>query len=159
MQIKWLTEYSNFKNVYAGKFKVMELENVNDLRDEKQISDEISRWSRQYFSKQKNFQSIINVSLGSNETQVVWHILSEAGQLPDNTRFIKTYDDKSDKLEKRFKQFSIQEIPTNLISTIGAEFKVYSDTKSPLKGIGKQKNGNISQIGFLNFIDWRKRDW
>ncbi len=147
MQIKWLTEYSNFKNIYVGKFKVIEL-NVNDLRDEKQISDEVSKWSRQYFSKQKNFQPIINVSLGSNETQVVWHILSEAGQLPNNTRFIKTYDDKSDKLQKRFKQFSIQEIPTNLISAIGAEFKVYSETKSPSRELVNRKMETFLKSGF-----------
>lgn len=147
MQIKWLTEYSNFKKVYAGKLNVIEL-NVNDLRDEKQISDEVSKWSRQYFSKQKNFQPVINVSLGSNETQVVWHILSEAGQLPDNTRFIKTYDDKSDKLEKRFKQFSIQEIPTNLISTIGAEFKIYSETKSPSRELVNKKMETFLKSGF-----------
>lgn len=147
MQIKWLTKYSNFINVYAGKFKVIEL-NVNDLRDEKQISDEVSKWSRQYFSKQKNFQPVINVSLGSNETQVVWHILSEAGQLPDNTRFIKTYDDKSDKLEKRFKQFSIQEIPTNLVSKIGAEFKIYSETKSPSRELVNKKMETFLKSGF-----------
>jgi transcriptional regulator with AAA-type ATPase domain len=147
MQIKWLTEYSNFKNVYTEKFKVVEL-NVNDLRNEKQISDEVSKWSRQYLSKQNGFQPIINVSLGSNETQVVWHILSEAGQLPDNTRFIKTYDDKSDKLEKRFKQFSIQEIPTNLISTIGAEFKIYSETKSPSRELVNKKMETFLKSGF-----------
>src|SRR5690606_15421235 len=146
-QIKWLTKYSNFKNIYGGKFTVVNL-NVNDLRDEKQISDEVSRWSRQYFSKQKNFQPIINVSLGSNETQVVWHILSEAGQLPENTRFIKTYDDKSDKLEKRFKQFAIQEIPTNLISTIGAEFKVYRETKSPSRELVNKKMETFLKSGF-----------
>jgi transcriptional regulator with AAA-type ATPase domain len=147
MQIKWLTEYSNFKNIYAGKFKVIEL-NVNDLRDEKQISDEVSKWSRQYFSKQKDFQPIINVSLGSNETQVVWHILSEAGQLPHNTRFIKTYDDKSDKLEKRFKQFSILEIQTNLISAIGTEFKLYSETKSPSRKLVNKKMETFLKSGF-----------
>jgi transcriptional regulator with AAA-type ATPase domain len=146
-QIRWLTEYSNFKNVYKGKFIVVEL-NVKDLRDEKQISDEVSKWSRQYFSKQKNIQPVINVSLGSNETQVVWHILAEAGQLPDNTRFIKTYDDKSDKPEKRFKKFSIQEIPTNLISSIGAEFKIYSETKSPSRELVNKKMETFLKSGF-----------
>lgn len=146
-QIKWLTEYSNFKNVYKGKLKIIKL-NIEDLRNEKQISDEVSKWSRKYFSEQKNFQPIINVSLGSNETQVVWHILSEAGQLPDNTRFIKAYDDKSDKLEKRFKQFSIQEISTNLISTIGAEFKVFSETKSPSRELVNKKMETFLKSGF-----------
>lgn len=147
MQIKWLTEYSNFKNVYAGKFKVVEL-NVIDLRNEKQISNEVSKWLRQYFSKQKNFQPIINVSLGSNETQVVWHILSESGLLPHNTRFIKTYDDKSDKPEKRFKQFSIQEIPTNLLSTIITEFKIYSETKAPSRELVNKKMTTFLKSGF-----------
>ena len=146
-QINWLLKFSNFKNVYDGKFKVVELK-VDDLRNEKQISDQVSRWSRQYFLKQKIFQPMINVSLGSNETQVVWHILSEAGQLPDNTRFIKTYDDKSDKPEKRFKQFSIQEIPTNLISTIGAEFKVYSETKSAPRELVNKKMKTFLESGF-----------
>jgi transcriptional regulator with PAS, ATPase and Fis domain len=146
-QIQWLTKYSNFKNVYKEKFKVVEL-NVDDLRNEKQISDEVSRWARQYFLKQKNVQPIINVSLGSNETQVVWHILSEAGQLPDNTRFIKTYDDKSDKPEKRFKQFFIKEIPTNLISKIGAEFKVYIETKSPSRELVNKKMETFLKSGF-----------
>jgi transcriptional regulator with AAA-type ATPase domain len=74
--------------------------------------------------------------------------LSEAGQLPDNTRFIKTYDDKSDKAEKRFKQFSIQEIPTNLISTIGADFKVYSETKSPSRELVNKKMAIFLKSGF-----------
>jgi transcriptional regulator with AAA-type ATPase domain len=146
-QIKWLKEYSNFRNVYDGKFKVVELK-VNDLRDEKQISNEVRGWSRQYFSEQKNYQPIINVSLGSNETQVVWHILAEAGQLPENTRFIKTYDDKSDTPEKRFKKFSIQEIPTNLISSIGAEFKIYSETKSPSRELVNKKMETFLKSGF-----------
>jgi transcriptional regulator with AAA-type ATPase domain len=146
-QIKWLTEYSNFKNVYSNKFKVVELK-IDDFRNEKQISDVISRWIRHYFFRQKNCRPIINVSLGSNETQVVWHILAEAGQLPDTTRFIKTYDDKNDKPEKRFKQFSIQEIATNLISTIGAEFKIYDDTKSPSRALANKKMETYLKLGF-----------
>ena len=146
-QIKWLNDYSNFKNVYSGKFKVFEL-NVNDLRDEKQISDEVGRWGRQYFSKQKNFQPIVNVSLGSNETQVVWHILAEGGQLPENTRFIKTYDDKSDRPENRFKRFSIKEIPTNLVSSIGAEFKIFKETQSPSRDLANRKMKAFLKSGF-----------
>jgi len=146
-QIKWLKEYSNFKNVYRENLKVIELR-VDDLRDEKQISDEVSKWARQYFTSQMKSQSIVNVSLGSNETQVVWHILAEAGQLPENTRFIKTYDDKSDQQNKRFKQFSIKEIPTNLISTIGGGFKVYSETKSPSRELVNKKLETFLKSGF-----------
>lgn len=146
-QIKWLTEYSNFKNVYPGKFRVIELQ-IDDLRNEKQISDKVSRWTWEYFSKQKNTQPIINVSLGSNETQVVWHILAEARQLPINTRFIKTYDNKNNDSNNRFKPFTIQEIPTNLISTIGAEFKVYTETKSPTRKLANKKMETFLKSGF-----------
>ncbi|MCU0445137.1 MAG: sigma-54 factor interaction domain-containing protein [Arcicella sp.] len=146
-QIKWLTEYSNFKNVYNKKLKVIEL-NVTDLRDEKMIAEKVSTWAKEYFKKQSNSENIINLSLGSNETQVVWHILAEAGQLPEKTRFIKTYDDKSDKPEKRFKQFSIQETSTNLISTIGADFKIYSETKSPSRELVNKKIETFLKSGF-----------
>lgn len=146
-QIKWLTEFSNFKNIYSDKFKVIEL-NIDDLRNEKLISDEISRWSHQYFTKLKNFQAIINVSLGSNETQVVWHILAEAGRLPNNTRFIKTYDDKRDKPEKRFKLFSIQEIPTNLFSSISEKLKIFSETQSPRRELVDKKMSIFLKSGF-----------
>lgn len=145
-QVKWLLEYSNFKNVYLDRFKVVEL-NVDDLRSEKQISEEVSKWIRQYLSRQKNSQNIINVSLGSNETQVVWHILAEAGQLPENTRFIKTYDDKAD-LKNHFKHFSIQEIPTNLISSIGTEFKIYDATKSLSRELVNKKMQTFLKSGF-----------
>lgn len=147
-QIKWLQEYSNFKNIYSDQLEVVELIKVRDLRNEKQISDAVSEWMQKYFSKQKNVQPIINVSLGSNETQVVWHILAEAGQLPESTRFIKTYDDKSDDKNKKFKRFSIQEIPTNLISSIGANFKIYNETKSPSRDLVNKKMGIFLKSGF-----------
>jgi len=147
-QIEWLTKYSNFKNIYTkNHFNVIPL-NVSDLRNEKQISDEVSKWSREYFSNPKNIQPFINVSLGSTETQVVWHILAEAGQLPENTRFIKTYDDKSDPAEKRFKRFSIQEIPTNLISSIGADFRIYNETKSASRELVNKKMTTFLNSGF-----------
>lgn len=147
-QIKWLKNYSNFKKVYPiDRFKSFELK-VNNLRNEKQISNELNKWITNYFSKQKDFQLIINVSLGSSETQVVWHILAGGNLLPKNTRFIKTYDDKSDKPEKRFKRFSIQEIPTNLISEISSEFKIYSQTQSPSRKLVDKKMETFLKSGF-----------
>ena len=147
-QIKWLNEYSNFPKVYSDKFKVVKLQNVTDLRNEKQISDAVREWVKKYFSKQKNVQPIINVSLGSSETQVVWHILSETGQLPGNTRFIKTYDDKNDDINKRFKCFSIHEISTNIISSIRADFKIYAETKSPSRELVNKKMEAFLKSGF-----------
>lgn len=146
-QLKWLQKYSNFKNIYSEKIKIIELD-VNDFRNEKNIAEEVSKWIRIYFSKHKEVLPIINVSLGSNETQVVWHIMSEAGQLPENTRFIKTYDDKSDSPEKRFKRFSIQEISTNLITSIGSTFQIYRDTDSPSRELVNKKMETFLKAGF-----------
>lgn len=146
-QIKWLTEYSNFKTIYSNKIKVIEL-SIDDLRNEKQISDRLSDWVRKYFNRYQNLNPIINVSLGSSETQVVWHILSESYQLPENTRFVKTYDDKNDSLDKRFKRFSIKEIPTNLISYIGSNFKIYKDTKSKSRELVNRKMETFINSGF-----------
>ena len=146
-QVKWLTKFSNFKNVYCNELKVVQL-NLPSLRDEKKISDVLEKWIRQYFSEKKVSQYIINVSLGSTETQVVWHILAEASRLPEKTRFIKTYDDKSDKPEKRFKRFSIQEIPTNLISSIGSDFTIYSKTESPSRALVNMKMEAFLKSGF-----------
>lgn len=146
-QIKWLEQYSNFKNIYSNKIKVVSLP-VEDLRDEKQIADALGNWARKYFSTHKNVNPIINVSLGSNETQVVWHILSESYQLTENTRFIKTYDDKSDSPNKRFKRFSIKEIPTNLISDIGSNFKIFKETKSKSRALVNRKMDAFIKTGF-----------
>lgn len=145
-QLKWLNNYSNFRNVYT-KPNIVTLE-IDDLRNEKQISEEISKWFRKYLLENTNIQPIINVSLGSNETQVVWHILAEAGQLPKNTRFIKTYDDKSDNRDNRFKQFSIQEIPTDLISSIRSDFKIFNETKSPSRALVNMKMEIFLKSGF-----------
>ena len=146
-QIKWLKEYSNFKNIYSGKLKEVKL-SIDDLRDEKQISHELSNWVRKYFNKNQSVNPIINVSLGSSETQVVWHILSESYQLPEKTRFIKTYDDKSSLLEQRFKSFSINEIETNLISDIGSNFKIYKETKSESRALVDLKMKTFINSGF-----------
>ncbi len=146
-QLYWLETYSNFKKVYKGKLSIVFLD-VDDLRNEKQISDALSNWSRNYFSKHKNVNPLINVSLGSNETQVVWHILSESYQLPHNTRFIKTYDDKSDSFDQRFKRFSIKEIPTNLISDLGSNFKIYKGTKSKSRELVNRKMETFINSGF-----------
>jgi transcriptional regulator with AAA-type ATPase domain len=142
-----LSEKSNFKTAYQDKLKVVELP-ITDLRDEKQIANEVSKWTDDYFAKQKqDSQYIINVSLGSNETQVVWHILAEAGRLPENTRFIKIHDDKTkSETGKRFKLFSIKEIPVRLFSEIEDSFSnLYIETNSP-----KRKLVNKKMEAFLN---------
>jgi transcriptional regulator with AAA-type ATPase domain len=145
-QVKWLETYSNFQKVYQGKLKV-ECLNIKDLRDESAIAQHVNKWLRKYFREGEK-QAFINVSLGSSETQVVWHILAEAGQLPENTRFIKTYDDKSDDKNKRFKRFSIHEVPTNLISSISANFRIYEEPKSQSRKLVDKKMEAFLKSGF-----------
>lgn len=146
-QLKWLKEHSNFNSVYKNKLEIVELD-INDLRDEKLIANKVNAWLKMENKQLQESENIINVSLGSNETQVVWHILSQANSLLPNTRFIKTYDDKSDKKEKRFKPFSIKEIPINLISNIGEDFNLYSDTKSNPRKLVNKKMKVFLESGF-----------
>jgi len=137
-QIKWLLKYSNFTKVYTPqKFHVVEL-NINDLRDEKQIAKEVSNWCKKHFTKEER-QAIINISLNSTETQVVWHILAESNILPENARLVKTYDSNHNINKKRFKLFNIKESPRNLISSITQEFKIYPKTQSPSRRLVNKK--------------------
>lgn len=146
-QIKWLEQESNFKNVYQGKLEVVELK-VKDLRDERKIAQELSKWVAKEILSKKDVRLIINLSLGSNETQVVWHILAEARQLPKSTRFVKTPDDKLGKKEGRFKPFSILETPTNLISLLTSDFSLFLNTKSPLRALVNKKMETFINTGF-----------
>jgi len=146
-QLYWLKEHSNFKSVYEARFSLVELP-VADLRSEKEIADAVSNWIGRYFSTRKDVLPIINVSLGSNETQVVWHILAQAERLPTNTRFVKTYDDKSDSSNMRFKHFSIQEIPVNLVSSLRNEFRIFTETKSPQRAMVQGKMRTLLKSGF-----------
>jgi transcriptional regulator with AAA-type ATPase domain len=148
-QIKWLNEMSNFKNVYQNQFTENQL-NVNDLRNEKEIADKVSEWAKRYFAKQKSdTRFYINVSLGSSETQVVWHIMAESGLLPKNTHFLKTYDNKTKNLEnERFKLFSIKEIPVKLISDIGDSFKIFPEIKSKHRALVNLKMTTFLTTGF-----------
>jgi DNA-binding NtrC family response regulator len=146
-QIKWLIEHSNFKYVYDNKLTVVELD-IDDLRNEKLIADKMYEWTAKYFLKNKDILPIINVSLGSSETQVVWHILAESGKLPRGTKFVKTYDDKNNNLKERFKNFAIQEVPTNLISTISLDFTIYTDTTAHSRKLVNNQINFFLKSGF-----------
>lgn len=145
-QIKWLTQYSNFKNVYADRLKIIDLK-VSDFRNEKEICQKLGKWAKKYFSENKKVQPIINVTLGTTETQVVWHILAESGYFPESTRFIKTYDDKRNKSEKNL---SIKQIPVNLLSSIIDEFKIfqYEKTNSISRELVNKKMQFFLKSGF-----------
>jgi len=147
-QIKWFNKWSNASRKYSEKFTLVNFEGITDLRDELQITGQLQKWVQSISSQYPDAQFVINVSLGSNETQVAWHCLGEAGLLPKNTRFIKTYDDKSDNSDTRFKRFSIIEIKTNLISDIGTSIKLYENTASELRKLSDLKMKVFLATGF-----------
>lgn len=127
-QIKWLLEDSNFSKVYEkDSFKEKERRLVSDLRDIKKITEELKRFVE---TLPKDNEYFINVSLGSTETQVAWHILADYNLLPEHSRFLTTYDDKKSNGDSKFKQFSIKEIPTTIFSNIGDEFSFFAGSKS-----------------------------
>lgn len=148
-QLIWLKKYSNFKNVYDVEINFIEVTlPITSLRDEKNIADNLSKWIIKYFSRQYFSRNIINISLGSSETQSVWHILSQAEQLPEKTRFVKTYDNKNDDKENRFKSFSILETELNLLISIGSSLDVYPFTNSVPRILVNKKIEVVLESGF-----------
>ena len=126
-QIKWLKEKSNFSAIYENdEFQEFPLD-VNDLRDVKSIVNALEGFVKENLSKDDN--CIVNISLGSAETEVAWFILADNGILPHNTKFIQTYDDKSIP-GKRFKPFCIRQVPVKLIDDARHSFEFYKGTKS-----------------------------
>ena len=146
-QIEWFNKISNASPFYNQKFEEQKFD-IKDLRDSQEIAKKISKWVLQLPKKHPNSRFFINVSLGSNETQVVWHIFAESGLLPPNTKLLFTYDDKSDLSNTRLKRFRIKEIPTNLISTIRQSFTIYEVPKSQQRKLAELKLQNYLQQGF-----------
>lgn len=142
-QIEWLTKHSNFKKIYKpGVFKEEELK-ITNLRSEKEIAEKITKWARAYFKAENEYT--IDVSLGTSETQVVWYILAEKGILPRNTKFIKTYDNKTE-IGHKFKSFNIEEAPTNLIRSINVN--LFEKTASKNRMLANEKMESFMESGF-----------
>jgi len=147
-QIDWFLNYSNFTQHYnKNNVEIVELK-VSDLRNIEEIAKSLYNWLATIKKKYPDDQFIINVSLGSNETQVVWHILSELGYLPEKTRFINTYDDKLDDSGDRFKKFSIKEIPSNLTIKVNESLKIFENTKSVKRDLANLKMKTFIDAGF-----------
>jgi len=126
-QIKWLKGMSNFSTIYRGnEFQEFQL-GVNDLRDIQGIVNALKDFVKENTCPDDN--CIVNISLGSAETEVAWFILADNGILPHNTKFIQTYDDKSIP-GKRFKPFCIKQVPVKLIDDVRDSFEFYKGTKS-----------------------------
>ena len=144
-QIKWLLEDTNFTNVYnADSFKVHELK-VNDLHDIKQITHCLKQYIEEL---PKDDEYFINVSLGSSEIQVAWHILADFNILPNKTRFFTTYDSKNAEPKEKFQPFSIKEIPTKIIKDIENSFPFFNDTLSEKRKLVDVQLKYFFKIGF-----------
>lgn len=144
-QIKWLKKYTNFYNVYdKDQFEVVELD-INDIRDEREIADNIRNFLSQNVTSEDN--CVINISLGGPEPQSVWHILAANDLLPKNTQFIKTYDNKEE-TTKHFKSFTIKTVSTKLIDDISSQLKFYPHTKSKKRELVNKKIQMFLKSGF-----------
>lgn len=149
-QIKWFKEYSNAKELYGNRLVELKTK-VKNLRDAKEIAKEVKSKMDWIMNKHPNANFYITISLGSNETQVVWHSLSQARMLPGKTKFLTAYDHKQDKTNQRFKNFDIIEVPTNLFDEIKPR-SIYSDTKSEKRKIASLKMDYYINAGFSILI-------
>lgn len=143
-QIRWLLEKSNFCKVYKPSDFEERRMDINDLRDEEKIVNEVSKLMKE--TNEPDTVYFINISLGSNETQVAWHVLSHAGLLPSDTHFIKTYDSKEVNPTERFKPFTIREVGTNLLEEIS--LRLYPGTQSPRRMKAQKEMSIYLKSGF-----------
>lgn len=146
-QIKWLQESSNFTAAYSKNDLQEKNLNVRDLRDEEEITKKVNDFAHKNM-RDENTTYIVNVSLGSNETQVAWHILALTGMLPDTTIFIKTYDLKKEEPDKDFKPFTIRQIDTHIIQDISEKISIIPRTKSPKRQLANQLMKQYLASGF-----------
>lgn len=147
-QIQWFTQRSNAAALYARRLHEVKLD-IDNLRDEQAISKCLLDWIRCISDTHPDAQLVINVSLGSNETQVAWFILGDANCLPNNTVFIKTLDDKLSEPKNRFQEFSIKPAPVKTISNIIQKtIKIYEKTSSEKRRLAALKWDAYIKQGF-----------
>jgi transcriptional regulator with PAS, ATPase and Fis domain len=153
-QIKWFRKYSNVHpNYKSHDFFIEKQLDIINLRDTLEISEKLSPFINELKRKHPDANFIINATLGSNETQVVWHIFSELNILPKNTKLIRSYDNKAENPGKRFKDFHIKELPSKIISTVSDSIKLYEDeVKSEKRQLAELKMRQYIKSGFAIFI-------
>ena len=146
-QIDWFLNYSNAKDFYTPEnFKIHDTQ-VKDLRDVREIADSIQRFLDELKNAFPQAHYFINISLGSSETQVVWHALSQAGKLPPNTTFLQTYDDKTYAEHPRFKSFSLQSVSVDIFRKISIS-PPFKGTRSLKRQISNLKMESFIKNGF-----------
>jgi len=138
-QLLWFKKYSKVGLAYNKKFTEVNLTSeygLDDLRDHLKIADALAKCISSIETKHKDEEYIINVSLGSYETQLAWFVLAERDVLPSNTRFISSYDNKRS-TNTRFKNIDIKEVPTQLFKTVTTSLKLFEQTKSEKRKLAK----------------------
>ncbi|MCB9230363.1 MAG: sigma 54-interacting transcriptional regulator [Bacteroidia bacterium] len=155
-QIKWFSKYSNASPLYdANRFVPVNMTKefgLKDMRDYRNIMDSVSEFLNKNLSQSEKDSIVINVSLGSYETQVAWFISAEAGLLPRNTKFISIYDLKDDEETDRFRPFQIKEVPVFLIQELRGKFSIFPETKSPPRKLANKKIKSYLNSGFAILI-------
>ncbi|MCC5946591.1 MAG: sigma 54-interacting transcriptional regulator, partial [Bernardetiaceae bacterium] len=147
-QIMWFKEFSNARHYYKDRL-FEEKTKVSDLRDIENIGSEVALIIALYQKKYPEAHYYINIGLGSSETQVVWHLLSQAAMLPKHTSFLSTYDskDKFDKEDQRFKKISIKEVPLDIFDKSKPK-PIFSQSSSDLRKMVNLKMEHFVKSGF-----------
>jgi len=146
-QIKWFTEYSNASKFYKSRFKE-EIVPIKDIRNTDDISRNLKAIIERLKKKHKNANFFINASLGSNETQVVWHVFSEFDFLPHHTKLLHTYDNKVNDSKHRMMLFDIKELSSKIISKVVDNIKIYNNPKSESLKLAGLKMKEYIKSGF-----------
>lgn len=146
-QIKWFTEQSNAAKHYESRFKELSVP-IKDIRDTDDISRNLKPIIERLKKKHKNANFFINASLGSNETQVVWHVFSEFDFLPAKTKLLHTYDNKVNDNKHRMMLFDIKELSSKIISEVSYNIKIYKSPKSESLKLAGLKMKKYIKSGF-----------
>ncbi len=149
-QIKWFMEQSNAKQHYEDRLTVHELP-VKNLRDAYEIAGFVRPFVSKLLEENDSVRLFINISLGTSETQVVWHALSQAGRFPKNTVFLQTYDSKDDPPNTRFKNFYIKKVPLKLFYNIKLPL-LFDATKLNSRQIAQHKLKHFISNGFITLL-------
>ncbi len=154
-QISWLKNHSNpmFKELYVDskRFETNERKKIKDSRDPREIAANVLEFIKELKQRHPQGHFIINVSLGSYEAQNVWYVLGEADLLPTNTRFISTYDPKTNN-SLRFKPINIVERDCKLVTAIYKHLDIYQETTSPIRRLAYNKMKVYVEQGFSILI-------
>ncbi|MBN2664856.1 MAG: sigma 54-interacting transcriptional regulator [Bacteroidales bacterium] len=146
-QIYWFKKHSNVPTKTKNNFNIEKLK-IKNLRDTKEIANNLILFIDKLKKKHSNSRWIINVSLGSNETQVAWQILAQSEILPINSKLINTYDNKNSIVQQRFKEFDIKEVSKKIISEISSKIKVYETPVSEVRQLADAKMRMYIKSGF-----------